>query len=109
MTVSRLPRAGQMCVLTMVVDHSNLMDMKPDADTVSISEFKATCLARLERVRRTGRRLLVTRRGTPIAEVVPPTVARRSSGWLGSASGTGRITGNLVAPAVAADEWEAAR
>ncbi len=98
-----------MGILTMVIDHSNLIGMKPDADTVSISEFKATCLARLERVRRTGRRLLVTRRGTPIAEVVPPAAVRRSSGWLGSASGTGRITGDLVAPAVAAGEWEAAR
>ncbi len=83
--------------------------MKGDADTVSISEFKATCLARLERVRRTGRRLLVTKRGTPIAEVVPATVERRAGGWLGSASGTGRIDGDLVAPVVAADEWEAGR
>ncbi len=83
--------------------------MKPEADTISISEFKATCLARLERVRRTGRRLLVTKRGTPIAEVVPATVDRRAGRWLGSASGTGRITGDLVAPVVEADEWEAAR
>ena len=93
----------------MVIDHSNIVWMKPDAETISISEFKATCLARLERVRRTGRRLLVTKRGAPIAEVVPPTVTPRSLGWLGSASGTGRITGDLVAPVVAADEWEAAR
>jgi prevent-host-death family protein len=91
--------------LTIVI----FLKMKADADTISISEFKATCLARLERVRRTGRRLLVTKRGTPIAEVVPPTVTPRSTRWLGSASGTGRITGDLVAPVVAADEWEAAR
>ena len=96
-------------MLTKVIDQGNSVDVKPDADTVSISEFNATCLARLERVRRTGRRLLVARRGTPIAEVVPPTRARRSGGWLGSASGTGRITGDLVAPAVAAGGWKAAR
>jgi prevent-host-death family protein len=83
--------------------------MKGDAETISISEFKATCLARLERVRRTGRRLLVTKRGTPIAEIVPPTVAPRSAGWLGSASATGRIAGDVVAPVVAPDEWEAGR
>jgi prevent-host-death family protein len=83
--------------------------MTPDTETISISEFKATCLARLERVRRTGRRLRVTKHGTPIAEVVPATVERRAGGWLGSASNTGRITGDLVAPVVAADEWEAAR
>jgi prevent-host-death family protein len=95
--------------LTMVIDHSNMNRMKPDAETISISAFKATCLARLERVRRTGRRLLVTKRGTPIAEVVPATVERSTGGWLGSASGTGRITGDLVGPVVATDEWEAAR
>lgn len=83
--------------------------MKQEAETISISEFKATCLARLERVRRTGRRLLVTRRGAPIAEVVPASVDREVDGWLGSASGTGRITGDLVAPVVAREEWEAAR
>jgi len=83
--------------------------MKRDVETISISEFKATCLARLERVRRTGRRLIVTRRGTPVAEVVPPAVGRQVSGWLGSAAGSGRITGDLVAPIVAPDEWEAAR
>ena len=93
----------------MVIDHSKIIDMKPDAETISISEFKATCLARVERVRRTGRRLVVTKRGTPIAEVVPATVERRAGGWLGSAAGTGRITGDLVAPVAAADEWEAAR
>jgi len=37
-----------------------------------VSKFKATCLARLERVRRTGRPLLITKRGVPIAQVVPP-------------------------------------
>lgn len=93
----------------MVIDHSNLSDMKPDAETISISKFKATCLARLERVRRTGQRLLVTKRGTPIAEVVPATVDRRAGGWLGSAAGSGRITGDLVAPVVSVNEWEASR
>lgn len=81
--------------------------MKPEAETVSISEFKATCLARLERVRRTGRRLLVTKHGAPIAEVIPAAVGRQVNGWLGSASATGRITGDLIAPVVAPDEWEA--
>ena len=84
--------------------------MEEPLDTVSISEFKATCLARLERVRRTGRRLLVTKRGEPVAEVVPPSIdPRRATHWLGSARGTGRILGNLVEPAVPPDAWEANR
>lgn len=72
-----------------------------------ISKFKATCLAALERVRRTGRPLLVTRRGVPVAEVVPPPPPPPPERWLGALAGTGRITGDVVAPAAGEDEWEA--
>ena len=78
----------------------------PGMETISISKFKATCLARLDRVRRTRQPLLITRRGEPIAEVRPASTLRASNGWLGSLQSTGRITGNIIAPA-AADEWEA--
>ena len=87
----------------MVVDH----DMVSGVDTVSISQFKATCLARLERVRRTGRPLLVTRRGEPIAEITPPSRPARRASWLGALRATGRITGDIVSPALDADEWDA--
>ena len=76
-------------------------------DTVSSSKFKATCLARLDKVKRTGRPLLITRRGVSIAEVVPPSPPKVSSGWLGSLQSTGRIVGDIVAPATAAEDWEA--
>lgn len=74
---------------------------------MAISEFKATCLAVLERVRRTGVPVLVTRRGEPIAEVVPPSQAPGSGSWLGSMQGTATIARDLVEPATSADEWDA--
>jgi prevent-host-death family protein len=83
--------------------------MKDQPEVVSISAFKATCLARLERVRRTGRRLLITKRGMPIAEVIPPAPQDRSATWLGSAAGTGRILGDLIEPVGHPSEWEATR
>lgn len=76
-------------------------------EQIAISEFKATCLAVLERVRVTGQPVLVTRRGQPVAEIVPPSPqagGRRS--WLGSARGQGRVLGDLVAPATADEDWE---
>lgn len=76
---------------------------------MSISEFKATCLAVLERVRRTGRPLLITRRGEAIAEVIPPTLATTGAAWLGTMRGTARITGDVVAPAGPAEGWEVTR
>ena len=41
---------------------------------LSISEFKSTFLAVLERVRLTGEPILITRHGQPIAEVIRPFV-----------------------------------
>ena len=75
-------------------------------ESVAISQFKATCLATLERVRRTGQPVLVTRRGEPIACVVPPEPPAPAASWLGSLSDSGRILGDLVEPAGAAADWE---
>jgi prevent-host-death family protein len=68
-------------------------------EQIAISKFKATCLAVLEQVRRTRRPVLVTRFGEPVAEVIPPPPPQRPKGWLGALAGTGRIRGDLVAPA----------
>jgi prevent-host-death family protein len=80
-----------------------------EPDTVSISEFKARCLGLLERVRRTGQPIVVTRHGVPVAEVVPVRDQKQPGAWLGTASSTARILGDLVAPVTSPDEWEAHR
>ena len=76
-------------------------------ERIAISEFKAKSLALLERVRRTGRSLIVTKRGEPIAEVVPPSVATLGSSWLGALRGSIRVRGNIVSPVAKASDWEA--
>lgn len=78
----------------------------PPMESIAISEFKATCLAVLERVRRTGLPIVVTRRGEPIAEVGPPSVAAAPESWLGAMRDTATVNGDLVAPLGTAD-WEA--
>src|SRR5262249_59399492 len=80
--------------LTMVHDHGNNSAM----ETMAISRFKATCLAALERVRRTGRPLRVTRFGQPMADVVAATPERRGGQWLGALRGALEIRGGIVAP-----------
>jgi prevent-host-death family protein len=77
--------------------------------TITISEFKATCLAVLDRVKRTGRPVLVTRRGEPVARVVPPTPSPRPKSWLGCMAGRVKILSDVVSPASDEDEWEAVR
>lgn len=78
-------------------------------DEIAVSKFKATCLAALDRVRRTGRPLRVTRFGRPLADVVPAQPAPRDVAWLGAMQGRGRVTSDLVAPVADADEWDALR
>lgn len=87
----------------MVDDHGTIVAM----DSIPVSKFKATCLARLEQVRRTGRPLLITKRGVPIAQVVPPTPPPPRSGF-GVMAGTVIEHGDIVAP-LDESEWEALR
>jgi antitoxin (DNA-binding transcriptional repressor) of toxin-antitoxin stability system len=86
----------------MVVDHGIFTAM----DSMAISKFKATCLATLERVRKTGRPLSVTRFGKPIAEIRPPTPAPAAPHWLGARRHTGKILGDLVSPTGDLVSWE---
>ena len=79
---------------------------------VPISEFRTKCLALIERVRRTREPLRVTRRGKPIADIVPtaaikPVMDRAK--WIGSMKDTGKILGDIVSPAIDKDEWEVLR
>ena len=77
-------------------------------EKIAVSKFKATCLAVLEGVRRTGKPVLVTRFGKPLAQVVPPQVESRQR-KLGTQRGKARIMGDIVAPAVGEEEWEVLR
>lgn len=95
-----LPRATSW---TMVVDHG----IPPSMDSMAISKFKTTCLATLERVRKTGRPLRVTRFGKPIAEIRPPTPAPTPRNWLGARRHTGKILGDIVGPTNGLVDWEA--
>jgi len=93
----------------MVSDHGTLALVGQPMEQIAISKFKATCLAVLERVRRTRTPVLVTRFGEPVAEVIPPSPPERPRRWLGALTGTGRIQGDIVAPAGDETDWEVLR
>lgn len=77
--------------------------------TLAISRFKATCLAVLEDVRRTGLPVTVTRFGKPVARIVPPEPARRKRRVLGEYQGQIEILGDIVSPVLPPDAWEVLR
>ena len=78
-------------------------------EEVAISEFKAKCLALLERVRKTKQPIRVTRFGKPVADVVPPSPVAEPGDWLGTMAGTIEIVGDIVSPVMDENDWEAAR
>lgn len=70
-------------------------------DTLSVSEFKATCLSVLEKVKRERKKFLITKRGKPIAEIVPVDYQKKQV----PLKDTVTFVGDIVSP-VAEDEWE---
>ena len=75
---------------------------------IAISKFKATCLAVLEEVRKSGKPILVTRFGQPVAQIVPPQPAKPARRF-GTGVGAITIVGDIVGPISDISDWEAAR
>ena len=75
---------------------------------IAISKFKATCLAVLDDVRRTGVPVRVTRFGKPVAEIQPPKDPPNKS-WIGSMKGEFEICGDIVGPVNAFKDWTGKR
>jgi prevent-host-death family protein len=71
--------------------------------TVNATEFKARCLELMDQVAATGNPLLITKRGRPVARLVPVEVRPRSI--VGALRGTVRIQGDIVSPLDV--RWEA--
>lgn len=71
--------------------------------TIKASEFKARCLALMDEVAASGKPLLVTKNGKPVAELRPHRSASldRFAVWKGKV----RIKGDIIAPLD--EEWEA--
>jgi len=70
---------------------------------IKASEFKAKCLAVLDEVERTRQPVVVTKRGKPIADVVPHTPKHRNA--RGILKGRLEILGDIISPIDV--EWEA--
>src|SRR6267378_3103038 len=76
-------------------------------EEIAISKFKATCLAVLEKVRKSNEPILVTRFGHPIAEIGPPGGVKKIK--LGGGAGTAVILGDIVGPIGDISDWETAQ
>ena len=72
--------------------------------TIKASEFKAKCLALMDEVARTGERVVITKNGEPVAELVPHTRKPKKNArgiWKGKVE----IVGDIISPLDV--EWDA--
>lgn len=77
--------------------------------TMAIGEFKAKCLAVLAEVNSTGKPVLVTKRGKPLARVLPfdeQTPKENPEAIFGCLRHMGVITGDIVSSEHTDDEWD---
>lgn len=77
--------------------------------TISVSKFKATCLAAVRRVWKTRKPLRITWFGKPVADLIPTPPETNTGSWIGAFQGTGRIVGDVVSPASDEEDWEVLR
>ena len=69
---------------------------------IEIFEFRTNCVSCLEEVSKTKTALRVTRRGKPLVDVIPAPVEEERS-WIGSMTGTLKITSDIVSPVILSD------
>ncbi|MFZ5447141.1 MAG: type II toxin-antitoxin system Phd/YefM family antitoxin [Thermodesulfobacteriota bacterium] len=71
-------------------------------DSLSVSKFKATCLAVVEEVARSKKPVIITKRGKPVAELIPYEAETEPV----PLKDTVAFMGDIISP-VAPEDWEA--
>jgi prevent-host-death family protein len=74
---------------------------------MAAGEFKARCLAVMDDVNATGEPVIITKRGVPVAKIVP--VSSKKRDLFGFMAGQFEIVGDIESPTVPLEEWEVMR
>jgi prevent-host-death family protein len=71
--------------------------------TISAGKFKVHCLAIMDEVQAKRQAVVITKRGKPVAKLVP--IEKERDDIFGFYKGKGKILGDVVAPAFTPEEW----
>ena len=74
-------------------------------DEISVSEFKATCLKLIEKIRSTGVSVLITKNGHPAALIGPAPRVSTDRIQAGALKNKIKIKGDLLSP-LETHDWE---
>jgi len=72
--------------------------------SIPAGQFKARCLKIMDEVHNTREPVIITKKGRPVAKLVP--AAEAPDDFLGKLSGTIKIIGDVAGPIEDADAWE---
>ena len=70
---------------------------------IPAGEFKASCLAIMDKVQATGEPVVITKRGVPVVQLTP---AAKKSDIFGFMAGEFHITGDIESPVVPLAQWK---
>jgi prevent-host-death family protein len=71
--------------------------------TMAAGAFKVHCLKVMDEVQSKRQAVLITKRGKPVAKLVP--VEKEKDDIFGFLKGKGKITGDIVSPILTPEEW----
>jgi prevent-host-death family protein len=72
-------------------------------EKIAAGEFKAKCLGLLDEVQRQRTEIVITKRGKPVAKLIP--IRDRPESFIGSMKGTMEIVGDIISPID--EKWDA--
>jgi prevent-host-death family protein len=72
--------------------------------TIAAGEFKACCLSLMDDVQRTRQTVIITKRGKPVAKLVPVPAAAKDD-FIGRLKGKILIVGDIESPVVPPETW----
>ena len=75
--------------------------------TMPAAQFKARCLRVMDDVQATREPVIITKKGRPVAKLVP--AGESSDEFLGKLSAVMKIVGDITQPIEDADTWDAVR
>ncbi len=87
-------------MVTTIVPNERLIVQQ---ETIKASEFKAKCLQLMDKVKATGKEIIITKNGEPVSKLVP--FKKRPKTLFGAHKNVVEVYGDIISPLN--EEWEA--
>jgi prevent-host-death family protein len=71
---------------------------------IPAGQFKAQCLAIMDRVMRSGEPVVVTKHGKPVVKLVP--AEEQADDIFDYMAGKAKVVGDIVGPVTPSEDWE---